>query len=324
MMAGHPPIVPSEPGAAAGELESQPDANDLCRPRFQRRDGRIEISWRLLGFFVWVFVAIAAMSALFRQGPGYAAVMTGLFLLLPYLNLRGSTPKHRFLVLAAFVLVFAAPVAAVYLLPEPERHHWLPAYPVAAGAVAVILTGYLAASRMPGWFPPLAEPERPRYRAARPWTIEERRALLAGGEPVVIRHRWFSIWQCVILGTLSVTCLGLAIAAFINHVWFGGVVLIPTTATLVYATMRSPRVALILNAGDVTIRNTLGTHIVAWENIRDIVPPDDDWFGRLRFKLTSGRSLSSGGLTNGGLQRRTGSTARVELVMKLWGPSHSS
>jgi hypothetical protein len=217
----------------------------------------------------------------------------------------------------ALALAYFVPL----VLSDSNRHGWSPIVWVQLAASIVIVATFIAVTRLKSFAPPLVDlADKPRrFQVARVWTLQERRAKLGGESELVFQNRWFTVYLTVFLSVLTLACIGLAIAGFVNGVWFGGVVLTPACGSLVYAAWRAPRVALIVDADGLTVRNVLGTQHVSWEHIRMIVAPEVDWFGRLRLKLNNGASVSSGAVTNAGF-RRSKRRARVDQVVALWGP----
>jgi PH (Pleckstrin Homology) domain-containing protein len=304
-------------------------ADDLRAMRFQDESGRIIVSWRLIRTVLTVSAATFVASLLFGGSRGMLAMMPSLTTLVPYASLRRSTPRHRVLIVAAFVLTFLT-LTVPALLHLDGRSHWWPYYPVTAGLVLVVLVGYIALSQLPGWSPPLADttPEPPsRFVPSRRWTADERRALLPESGRLTFRRRYVQIVYVAIFVLLAGGAVALAIAVFTvgdpvrSGNWFGGVFCVVAAISAVVVAIRARRIALEVDADGVTARNLFTTGHLRWDDVQWIRSPEGDWFGRIRFRGPRFTGFSSPVFGATLLPRRKQLRSDLDLINSMFGPA---
>ncbi len=304
-------------------------ADDLRAMRFQDESGRIIVSWRLIRTVLAFSLAMGACSLVFRGSRGLIALMPGLSFLVSYANFRRSTPRHRVLVSAAFVLTFLTLTVST-LLHLDGRRHWWPYYPVTAGLVLVILAGYIAISQLPGWAPPLADttPEPPsRFTPGRRLTTDERRALLPESGRLTFRRRYVELVYAATFILIAGGATALAIAAFVigdpvrSGNWFGGVVCMVAAVSAVVVASRARRIALEIDADGITARNLFTTGHLRWDDVQWIRSPDGDWFGRIRFRGPRFTGFSSPVFVATMLPRRKQQRSDLDLINSMFGPA---
>ena len=76
---------------------------------------------------------------------------------------------------------------------------------VQLAASVVIVATFIAVTRLKSFAPPLVDlAEKPRrFRVARVWTLEERRAKLGDESELVFQNRWFAMYLTVFLSVLT-------------------------------------------------------------------------------------------------------------------------
>jgi len=304
-------------------------ADDLRAMRFQDESGRIIVSRRLVRSVLTVSAAALGASLLFSGSRGMLAMIPGLATLVPYANLRRSTPRHRVLIATTFVLTFLTLTVSTPLHLDGRRHWW-PYYPITAGLVLAILVGYIAMSQLPGWAPPLADttPEPPsRFTPGRRWTADERRALLSESGRLTFRRRYVKLVYAAIFILIAGGATALAIAAFVigdpvrSGNWFGGVVCVVAAISAVVVAIRARRIALEIDADGITARNLFTTGHLRWDDVQWIRSPDGDWFGRIRFHGPRFTGFSSPVFGATMLPRRKQQRRDLDLINSLFGPA---
>ncbi len=191
---------------------------------------------------------------------------------------------------------------------------------------------YVAITRRPGFAPPVRESDDAQRQREEQlydvpiqlWAPEERAARLGAAGVVVYRRAYPVVFNALLFAFVILVSIGVAVVEGSVGGWAVMVAAIVVAVLSARAAVRAFRIAVIIDADGLTVRNVQRTHRVAWDTIVRIVPPSADDYRCLRIDLRRGRSVRCTALSASTFQRAGHLDRQAAELTALVGPAPES